>query len=306
MRARKSLVVVVLVALAGCGTSGSSEPDVNPPPPPPPPPPSGSLVVDHRAVQEFARIPDEWLDAARALRIHYAHTSHGSQILSGMAQLQRRDARFAYAVRRDGTEGLPPAQTPPVLRIYDGNPPVADSYITPELYWNSDAAFASTRAVAETGHYDASMWSWCGQQSSNDDATVDRYLARMTALQAEFPAMRFVLFTGHTDGTNTPDTPKTLKYNNARVRAYAAAHDMVVYDFEDIESWSPDGATQYPTTGNPDGACNWCQSWCDAHPADCADLAEMDGCAHTHKLNCVLKAKAYWWMMARLAGWDGQ
>jgi len=36
-----------------------------------------------------------------------------------------------------------------------------------------------------------------------------------------------------------------------------------------------------------------------------ADYSNCDSCAHSHRLNCVLKARAFWWMMARLAGWDG-
>lgn len=258
-----------------------------------------ALVVDHRAAAAFSAIPSQWLDAAKALTVHYAHTSHGSQINTGLEQLERRDARYAFARRESGTEGLPRAETPTALRMYDGQP--GATYITPDLYWDSDAALASTRAVAATGHYGFSMWSWCGQQSSNDTATVNRYLTRMAALEDQHPSMRFILMTGHTDGSDTPDREGTLKYNNQLVRSFAQDHGMVVYDFADIESWDP-GGTQHPTTTD---ACGWCQAWCDAHPADCADLGQMGDCAHSHKLNCIQKAKAFWWMMARLAGWDG-
>jgi len=30
------------------------------------------------------------------------------------------------------------------------------------------------------------------------------------------------------------------------------------------------------------------------------------GCAHSQCLNCQLKGKVFWWMMARMAGWSGQ
>jgi hypothetical protein len=202
-------------------------------------------------------------------------------------------------VRASDVEGLPAAGSSPALRIYDGNP--GSTYITPEAYWATDSGLAGTASVAGTGHYRHSMWSWCGQQSSNDTATVELYLSRMGALEGRFSPMRFILMTGHTDGTNTPGTARTLKYNNQLVRDHAIANGMVLYDFEDIESYDPAG-TYYPATND---SCPWCATWCSAHPADCADLAAMGDCAHSHKLNCIQKAKAFWWMMARLAGWDG-
>jgi hypothetical protein len=108
--------------------------------------------------------------------------------------------------------------------------------------------------------------------------------------------------TGHTDGSDTLDEPGSLKYNNELVRQYARDHNKIVFDFADIESWAPDG-TYYPYMGNPEGACTWCDDWCSSHTADCLNLT--DYCAHTHPYNCKLKAKAFWYMMSRLAGWDG-
>ena len=260
----------------------------------------GGLIIDHNAVRDFDFIPPLYLEASKQLTLHYAHTSHGSQIISGIFALEAVDSAYSVTVREDVTEGLPPAETPVALRIYDGNPP--NTYITPDLYWDGTSGMNATRGVANTGHYNFSMWSWCGQQSSNSTATVNSYLANLNQLESEYPNMRFIFFTGHTDGTDTPSTPETLKYNNELVRQYARDHDKIVFDFADIESWDPAG-NYYPNTGNPDGACNWCAQWCTDHPSDCQNLT--GSCAHTHPYNCKLKAKAFWYMMARLAGWNG-
>jgi len=258
---------------------------------------TSELIIDHNSVKDFDTIPAQWLAAAKQLALHYAHTSHGSQIISGILALESEDSTYSVAVRESGAEGLPPAENPTALRIYDGNPP--ETYIEPDDYWDGDSGMNRTRTVANTDNYNYSMWSWCGQQSSNDTATVQRYLDNLNTLESEFPTMRFIYMTGHTDGTDTPSTPATLKYNNDLIRQYVVNNNKVLFDFADIESYDPDG-NYYPNTSDD---CSWCTTWCNNHPNDCTNLTSS--CAHSHPYNCKLKAKAFWYMMARLAGWDG-
>ena len=253
-----------------------------------------SIVIDHTCT-DLSKVPDYWLTQAKNLTLHYAHTSHGSQIISGIEKLQQIDAKYAVVIDYAGAN--PPTGLsggPGQLRIYDGNPP--DTYIEPDDYWASAGGIARTQGVADTGLFDFSMWAWCGQQSDNSVATVQQYLDALNQFETQYPAMRFIYMTGHTDGTGPAGT---LYRNNNLVRSYVTTNGKALFDFADIESYDPAGA-YYPNT---DDSCPWCDDWCSAHPADCVDLPA--DCAHSHPLNCKLKANAFWWMMARLAGWNG-
>jgi hypothetical protein len=263
-----------------------------------------AIVIDHKCT-DSAAIPQYWLDQARLLTFHYAHTSHGSQITTGLAVLEGQHAAFSCAIRVSSTEGLPAVENPPALRIYDGNPP--ETYIEPGDYWDGDSGKNRTRAVANTGHYGFSMWSWCGQQSSNSQSTTQRYIDTLAQFESEYPSMRFIYMTGHTDGSGETGT---LHQRNNQVRDYCRANGKVLFDFADIESYDPDGNYYLNLACNDNcdywvGGVqhNWATEWCAAHPGH--ELCASCSCAHSQALNCNVKARAFWWMMARLAGWPG-
>ncbi len=257
--------------------------------------PSQAIVIDHTTI-DISLIPTEWITAAKSLVVHYAHTSHGSQVLTGLAWLETQDAAYNVKISASGAV-LDPA-TPGAMSFYDGNNYAGNTYITPDMYWELADGVTHTRSVANTGWFDFSTWTWCGQASSYSVPQMQLYLDTLNALDAAYPGMRFIYMTGHTDGSGPSGT---LYQNNNLVRAYANAHAKVLFDFADIESYDPDGA-YYPDTTD---ACPWCATYCAAHPAYCANFDTMGDCAHTHKLLCKMKAQAWWWLMARLAGWSG-
>ena len=159
---------------------------------------------------------------------------------------------------------------------------------------NRTAWATATRNMLNDSRYQSRnliIWSWCGQADTTS-SNIDLYLNQMNQLENEFPSVSFVYMTGHLVGTGVDGN---LNQRNQQIRDYCRNNNKILFDFADIESWDPNG-TFYP---NETDTCNWCSDWCSSH-----SCPPCSSCAHSHCFNCYQKGKAFWYMMAKLAGWE--
>lgn len=259
---------------------------------------SGPIIIDHDCI-DLDSIPIYWIKAARnVLHIAYGHTSHGSQIITGMAGLVSfKGSLYAFRPYDRNGEALDLRDCPFRGASDLGNP-------------DRTAWERATRSYLENHpEVNVVVWSWCGQADTSEK-NIDLYLSLMEGLERDYPSVAFVYMTGHLDGTGIKGN---LHRRNDQIRDFCTSKGKILYDFEDIESHDPDGTyfgNNSPTDGcdydsDMDGRrdANWALKWQDSH-IEGQDWYDCES-AHSKPLNANMKAHAAWWLWARLAGWDG-
>ncbi len=254
------------------------------------------VIINHTSTN-LSLVPEPAiLNAKKTLHIAYGHTSHGSQIITGMTGLSQFSGsphdRSLYTWKSD--EGK-------------GTLDLRDSVITGDLGNPDRRSWADRTRKYLNDHKEVNviMWSWCGQVSTAKESHINTYLFLMNKLESECPNVKFVYMTGHLDGTGVQGN---LHIRNEQIRNFCRANNKILYDFADIESYDPDG--KFFLDKGADDGCNyeggtrnWAIDWQDSHGRG-TDWFECSS-AHSEPLNANQKAYAAWWLWARLAGWDG-
>ena len=273
----------------------------------------GQMLFDHTCTN-LNLVPGSWIaQAAANLHIAYNHTSHGSQIISGMNALESFPAYGStYEWSDDGSAGLD---------LDDRGIPCLVSDLSQGDYIDEDGVtpwVSCTRDFLDlpgNDHVNVIMWSWC----SIDGHDAQRYVDNMEILVTEYRDIDFVFMTGHAQGQGEDMTPDGVHYNNELIRQYCRSNGRILFDFADIEAYDPGGAYFWDQrlwdNLDYDGG-NWAQEWITSNPGTELDqlttgngvpgFAGCGSCAHSDSpseasLNCVLKGRAAWWMYARLA-----
>ncbi len=272
----------------------------------------GQIVADHTVVDKYDDIPQYYLDKVKEMWLTVPGESHSQAYRTGLLALETINPIYAASVIESGT---PEPYTTSNLRASRATWGSYRAGPTGWIYWYGEQDwFTSADAIAQTKsgitycnthglNIGAIGFGWCYDPAINY-TNINSYLV---ATQEYIDYCRIndystkVFFTtGPIDGTSYTNSGIGGAYGYNIWLRYKAIRDYValdetriLFDYSDILSHDASGR-QYtlPWNGNT---------------YEVIAPENMGGAetGHIGTVGAIRLAKAMWWMLARMAGWDG-
>ena len=261
------------------------------------------FVIDHSNTN-LDNIPSQWITTAKEdIHAAYNHTSHGSQLITGINALEDFPAfgsQYAWidnSVGDNSNLSLDDRGIPGIADLSQGD---GDSDSDGIANWAEDTY--NFLDNSSNNHINVIMWSWCNI-SGHD---IPRYIRSMEWLIAQFstggstytddvmttPAnphartashpVQFVFMTAHANGGGEGDSSDL---RNEQIRTHVQAYNRILFDFSDMENYNPDNNyfldkllqddLDYDSDNSGSVDSNWASEYLVAH-----DNSELDQLTH--------------------------
>jgi hypothetical protein len=253
---------------------------------------TGAIIADHTVISKFSSIPSTALSAAATKKTLFMHQSTGGNVdylgLQCLAGLQNDDSVFPQeCITYSQNAYIPYDNRNWNWKLWDQ--PTADA-IAKVDEWVSVVS-------AQQSNYQVLGMKFCYVDGWNQDFAY--YRDHMLDLETRYPTKIFIWTTsvlwnepGSSCQDNGFNSCQNISEFNQQVRAYAIANHKPLYDMADIESHDPSGSLCL--TSGYEGLCD---AYYNGYGGGGGGHPDVDG--------SIRLAKGFWWLMARLSGWNG-
>ncbi|MEZ5358249.1 MAG: dockerin type I repeat-containing protein [Candidatus Zixiibacteriota bacterium] len=296
-RIRKSSYMLILSAFIGLCMAGAG---------------NAGVIADHTSVDDFDNIPAEWVTAVRNnLVLYNLHQSHGSHNIMGMKLLYAWDNSY-----------YPPEMWEQWWTYPSG---------CQDVGWNGDTCFIDwTRDYLDTNTVGCNLVTVSFSHAANscDSTEIHKFVTGWVNLANDYPGVDFVMQSARL--RHLADDYATVGLTIIRANQYMrdifatlSLPNLHLYDVGDINWW--DRLNNQVDSLSTDSGDTWMPAYVSAGntPLACVPdnltfggtwhysiMGNTDVCAHAYGgsaygcMMCEIMGKAWWYIMARIAGWE--
>jgi hypothetical protein len=306
---------------------------------------AGQIIADHTIVDKYHDIPLEYIDKVKEMWLVYAGESHSAAIRTGLTLLEAADSKFQVSIKESGIPDTYANRFLRASRATWGDISNTSGWVYSygeEDWFTSPEAISKTKnglMYCNTNGYKISVFAfgWCwddtyGSPSANTDPVygvhwygsstggpegkrswgldaadfsitgnsvcMDIYLEATQGYQDYCAVNGYdtkVIFTTPPVDTYYKDESGYQAWlKQEHIRAYVKANPArILFDYSDILCYDDAGSV---TTRTWNGH---------VYPSITATNLGDGSIGHIGSAGTLRLAKAMWWMLARIAGWDG-
>jgi hypothetical protein len=307
---------------------------------------TGQIIADHNIVDDFDKIPQEYINRVKEMWFVYAGESHSAAIRTGLTLLEAANSKYQVSIKETG---IPQSYTNQYLRAsratwgdYNNSTGWIYDYGEEDWFTNSTAVSRTKAGITYCNTHSLAIsaigFGWCtdmlfppldpdvdpvygcrwfgssvngpeGNHAWGLDAEDHALTGNTVCLDTYLAANQSYIDFCATNGYSTKVFFTTGPVNGSlsvgeggyqgylkeeRIRAYVKSDPTrILFDYADILCYDDDG-THSTTTWN-------------GHPYPVITVINYgDGSiGHISSAGALRLAKAVWWMLARMAGWNG-